>query len=388
MRLNTVACDAAFEFSATSGVNFSSTTSRTGTCMRILNLVSGTSQRARLQFASNPANGPYFFRFYFNLGTAPSAENRVWYISNTTTQDTGVIAYITVGSDSKLRLYDEDGQVGAESSALALDTYYRVEIQFNRAPTAGGHVLKALIDGTSFASSSARDFSIGANHMYVGGNLHLEAQTTGAWRFDDIAINDGLGSYEFTYPGDEAVYNLFPSGAGDANTNWTNDYTAVDENPPTGTDFQASNTLNAVFDHALADTPAGIGAGDTIKLIAANYNFSGAAATDNATFVPRLKLAASGTVKEGNGITPVSTSFRINSVLGNLWIPPITLYDKPGAGGTFFLKSDVDTAQIGARISASSINNAQISTVWLTVAASTIARPAPPPASVFMSVMD
>ena len=373
-RLLSIGCEHSLEWDGNSGGSFTVTNARTGNAYRVTGLASGTSQRGRMQFSSAAANGPFFFRVYFRAATLPSAENRILYVSNSATQNTGVIAYITLDSTGALRLYDEDGQIGSASSALSTGTYYRIGMEVGRGGAAGSHVVRARVDGTEFAGAGNRDLSSGISQFYVGGNLALEAQTTGDWSFDDIAVNDGSGSYEYSYPGDGAYILLRPDSAGDNNA-WTNDFTAVDETTPNdATDFQASNTLNQIFDHNLGATPAGVGSGDTIKLVAVNARLSGSAASANAAFVLRCKSGAGLTVQEGTPITPSDATWRTNTAAGGLTISKLILYALPGTSNTYWSKATLDTAQIGARISTGNTNAAQISAIWLGVEYSSVPR--------------
>jgi hypothetical protein len=365
------------EYPGVSGGTFTATNARTGNCYRVSSLVSGTAQRARAQFAAAASNGPYFFRLYVRFATLPLSEDRFTYVSNSATIDAGVVVYLTIDALGNVRLYDEDGQIGSASSALSTGTYYRIEYEVNRGGSAGAHVVRARIDGTEFAGANNRDLSVGINMLYMGGNLHLETITVGDWSFDDVAINDGLGSYEYSYPGDGAYMLLRPNAAGDNNA-WTNDYTTVDDTSPNdATDFQASNTLNAIIDHNLTDMPAGIGNTDTIKLVTVNSRHNGAAASANSTFVLRAKMSSSGVVEESAAIQPTSTTWRTNDVGNTTLKPPLTLYDMPGPINTFITKTDLDLAQIGARISVANTNNAQISMLWMGVEWSSVARSTP-----------
>lgn len=376
-RLTTLDNLGSFEINGNSGGTFTATGARNGSCYRASSLASGTSQRCRYGFASGPVAGPFFFRIYFKADTLPSVEMRFAYISNTTTQDSGVAVYLTIDSGGLVRLYDEDGQIGSASSALSTGTYYRIEFEANVSGASGSHRVRARIDGTEFAGADNRAISLTFNNFYYGGNLHLEANTAGDFKFDDIAINDGTGPFEYSYPGDGAYVVLRPNAAGD-NAGWTGDHTAVDETTPNdGTDFEASNTLNSIFDHNIDDTPGAIGSGDTIKLVAVNARFAGAGASANAQAVLRIKQAASGTVEESanNAINANNTTWRTNDPNNAVPNPKLTLYNLPGPSGDFWTKALLDTAQIGARISTISTNNLQITAIWLGVEYSAVARP-------------
>lgn len=172
-------------------------------------LLSGAAQYVEHQFAAANGNGPYYFRAYVRIHTAPSAENRIIALL-----DSGgtVRAYVTIDASRQLRLYDEDGVIGSASSAISTGTWYRVEMLFDASASAGSHVLRARIDGSEFAGSTARSISTGVTTFRIGGNLASEAQTTGRWYFDDLAINDATGSYQTSYPGNGYIECHRPNG--------------------------------------------------------------------------------------------------------------------------------------------------------------------------------
>jgi hypothetical protein len=102
--------------------------------------------------------------------------------------------------------------------------------------------VEAKVDGASaFASSSTRSLSSGIRQFLLGGNLNSEAQTTGDWFFDDLAINDNTGSFQNSYPGEGKIIHLKPNAAGDSNgfsvqvggtVGSSNNYTRVNEVTP------------------------------------------------------------------------------------------------------------------------------------------------------------
>jgi hypothetical protein len=299
---------------------------------------------------------------YYRVATMPSAENTIIGLSPDTTTWT---ARITIDNGGVLRLYDEDGQITG-TTTLSVDTWYSIELQFDKSPSAGSHVVSARVDGTQFAGASDRNLSTGVHVLFVGGNLSAEAQTTGNWYFDDIAINDSTGSFQNSWPGEGSLVHLRPNAAGD-NTQWINAYTEIDEvTPNDGADIIRSNTTNQITDVNVDATPAAIGASDTINAVAVGFRFHGESSSANPTAVVRIKASSGGTVEESSTITPVSTTWFTNA----LTYPRnygFTLYDLPGGSTTAWTKSTLDTAQIGARITSGNTNNFDFSTMWLLV---------------------
>jgi len=127
------------EFNSASGtaVSITTTTVRSGTyALRINGLTSGARSTASQGFSAATADGPYFFRTYFRYATLPSANNRIMRLGSSTATD--FIVYLTLTSAGTLILSDEDGNIGSASSALTVDTWYSIEIQYDRTPAAGG----------------------------------------------------------------------------------------------------------------------------------------------------------------------------------------------------------------------------------------------------------
>lgn len=350
-----------------------STDIRSGTYVQqTTSLASGTRRGIGYQFASAAADGPYFFRFYFKYKTLPSGNNIICTLNSQEVPSSGRVG-IRLTSAGALRLVDEDGVVGSNSSNLSSNTWYRIEIEYNRTGAAGAHVLKARIDGNEFVSSTTRSLSSGVHTLWLGGNLEVEAQTQGEWYFDDIAINDSTGSFQNSYPGEGEIIHLRPNAEGDT-TDWDSDtagpnsHQDVDEVTPddiTSTIWEW-NTANSVHEFNLDATPAALASDDTINCVQVGVRYRGAAASGNADFVLRIKASSGGTVEESATIAPANTTWvtNANSTPRNY---PLTLYDLPGASTTAWTKTDLDAAQIGVRMAATDVSSCDVSTLWLLV---------------------
>lgn len=326
-------------------------------------LTSGSRKALRYLIRALDGNGPFYFRTYFNVDTLPTAENGIILLRQTTGAGSDR-AYVTIDDVGALRLYDEDGVIGSASSALSLNTWHRIEIKWDRTGAAGSHVVRAQLDGTEFAAATNRDISTGIADFVVGCNCLNEVQTTGTWYFDDCAVNNELGGFLTSYPGDTKIIHLTPNAAGDASA-WTNDYTYVDEiTPDDATTLVSSNTLNEEDLHNLS--ASGIGASDTVNLVAVGARFNGAGASANAGFKLEIEASAGGTIEQSAEITPTNTTWRTNASAVP-WNHPLILYDLPGASTTAWTQADLDSAQIGYKLTTTSTNAAQISTLWALV---------------------
>jgi len=364
------------EWSGMTGGSISTTNARSGTyCYRVNSLASGVSERARIQFAASASNGPYFFRVYFYFVTFPSAENRIMYVSNTATQDTTVAAYITIDNGGLLRLYDSTGQVGSASSALSTATHYRIELKVDRSPAGGSQIVAGLLNGIAFATDSTRTIANGINHFYVGGNLHLETQTTGTWSIDDIAINDSTGGNQTSYPGSGKVICLRPNASGDSNSfavqvggtaGSTNNYTRVSEVPPDdATSYNGSAVL--AQEDLFNVTDSGIGSQDIVNCIGIGYRYADLVGTDaTAAFKIEVIKASGGTKGQSANIVPNSTTWRTYPGGGQPTAnTPYMIYTDPD--GDDWEKTTLDTMQIGYALTTINIQTIAISNIYAMV---------------------
>lgn len=280
--------------------SISSTTVRSGSyALEITSLTSGQAKGLRLQYLASETTSDMYFRFYFRVDTLPSAENRI-VIWNDATGSATPGVYVTLDNSGVLRLYDEDGQITG-TTTLSTSTWYRVEVHIDTTAAAGSQTVEMQVDGSSIASDSTRSISATNTpfHFFVGGNINGEAQTTGDWFFDDVAINDNSGSFQNSWPGAGSIIHLRPNAAGD-NTDWTpvsgSNYTNVDDITASG-DFVYSNTSGQIDDYEIDNTPAAVSSGATINVVQVGSVFSVSNATNpDPDFVLRIKSASAGTV--------------------------------------------------------------------------------------------
>lgn len=364
--LNSTTANVEFTASAVAVPTIQTTTVRSGTyAAQVTSLGSGISKGLSYDYSSAVSNGPHFYRFYLRVATLPSAENYICYITGTGEID------LTLDNTGALRLYDEDGVIGSPSSALSLNTWYRIEITFDGTAAAGSHIVRARIDGTEFAGASNRSMSGGLKTFVFGGNLADEANTTGNWYFDDIGINDSTGSFQNSYPGEGEIIHLRPNAAGD-NAQWAggtgSTFAEVDEvTPDNATTYIQSNTLNQISDFNIDATPAALASDDTINVVQVGTRFTGEDAGSVVGFALRIKASASGTVEESSNIQFNSTTYFTNATA----IPrnyALTLYDLPGASTTAWTKADLDSTQIGVKDTVDpGLDGIRVSTLWLLV---------------------
>jgi hypothetical protein len=335
---------------------------------------SGTRNGFVIDFAA-AGNGPFFARVYFRVDTLPSAANRIIAIVNSNTISSTPAAYITIDNAGLLRLFADTGQVGSASSALTLGQWYRLEIKYDKSPAGGSQILEAKIDGSTFATSSVLTFTNQGASLIVGGNLNAEAQTTGVWYYDDIAINDSTGSQQTGYPGDGAILHTLPNGAGD-NTQWTKggsspaatNYQSVNEQVPDDAITLVSDNTTGHIDDYTVSSISGLSSGDNINAVAVGLRFTGVGAgASSASIAARLKAASGGTTDQGSTIASNGTTWFSHTSSGlTRLIYNLVKYFLPGTS-TPWTKTDLNSAQIGIKTVGANTSASQLSSIWLSV---------------------
>lgn len=364
---------------ATQGVEFSNTsggptvvrtTVRSGNFAgRISSLVSATVQRFFNQFATSNTggNGPYFGRIYLNVAVFPSAENRMMGFVNT---NSGAFrAYITLDSSGLLRLYNGAGtQIGSSADAILLGGWYRIELRVDRTAAAGSQVIEARVGGIVFATSSTQTITTDAGDtLVIGGNLGSEAQTTGDWFFDDVAVNNGSGSFQNTYPGEGSIIHLRPNAAGDS-TQWTPDtgvnFARVNEITPDTATSTVSDSLASKTDfYNIDNVPPNCHPSSTISLVCVGGQFNNPTADATTSFQFQLEKAPSGTILQSSAITPNSTTWKVNSATSAFPIGyPIVTYQDPD--NISWTVDTLNQVQIGVVTGTIGVFGIQLSTIW------------------------
>ena len=376
------ATDAGYEVTNETGApnrpTISSATKRSGAySLRISSLPSGAAKGIQYQFANNASFlARWFPRTYLCIATLPSAENTIIELNDAAAFTTPVVK-VTLDNTGVLRLYDEDGVIGSPSSALTADgtTWYWIDFEFYAVSGSATGVVRCRLDGTEFAGATDRNLSVGINNLCLGGNLLLEAQTTGEWFFDDVAVNDPQGSFQNSYPYASNIIRLKPDSAGDNNA-WARggtdsgaNWSQTDEiTPDDATDYVASGTLNQVDDYNVEATPAALDSGATINVVVVGCRNTLSSATGgDPRVVLRIKASASGTVEESSELAKNNVVWNTNNDGTKPSNYLLTLYDLPGASTTAWTKSTLDTMQIGARISVDDSDQVLISTLWALV---------------------
>ena len=200
----------------------------------------------------------------------------------------GNLCRVDITTAQKLGLLNSGfGLVGSiGTTTLLVNTWYRVELVCRVVGGANDDTLELYLDGTLVASSAIQNIGTTApGQLRMGIQAHSGTGMTMQW--DDIALNDSVGSVNTGLVGDQKIYVLV--GTADVNDgNWTTalggsdsglTYDASNNIPPVGLSTSSVTNDNAQNENAAATAPnnmdvrmqtytaAGVGASDTVTAI-------------------------------------------------------------------------------------------------------------------------
>jgi hypothetical protein len=210
-------------------INTTAGTVRSGASSMRCNSAGGAAKGQVVRLFASGANGTnYFLRAYIRFAAWPNAATTLmgW-------GDTAVAQRVRVMLDTDQFLYLEmdtgaslDQKFDATPTTLSLNTWYRIELEFNRdaaAPNTGLDDAIIRLDGVTEVDGTD-SFSLSAlpTRALFGLNMNGDADTTGDIYFDDIAVNDStdddpVGSAQTSWPGAGNVDLLVPNAAGEFN---------------------------------------------------------------------------------------------------------------------------------------------------------------------------
>ncbi len=339
------------------------TTFRTGAAsLRATGWTSSTAEFLSYTMKTANAEGPFYLRTYLRIATMPAIgdTNRIMSFRTSGAAD---MVYINLLNSGALQLFDEDGQVGSNSSALTTGTWYRIEVKMDATGAGATDTVEAKIDGAAaFATSATRNLSSGVDKIVLGGNLGAAAITAGDWYFDDVAVNENVGTTQNGYPGAGGIIHLRPNAAGDTVT-WTNTYTNIDETTPNdGTDSVTSTTLDQIEEANL--TASGIASSDAVSVVHVGVRFN-SSSTGVSAFKVRIKDGANTTPLESDNILNNSATWKTNVDTGPLKYP-LTAYTRPDRGDAW-TQTTLDTAIVGVRETVDTADTQAVTALWLVV---------------------
>lgn len=345
----------------------SSTTKHSGTYGYRANSVSPNGLSNSFQFLSAASNGPYFFRVYLNIASAPSAISSAIAVYNLV--GGGPFGRIRVATDRTLELWDSAGKIGSSSAALTLNTWYRLELKYFNNTGSGKLELDGRLDGTSFASTTTST-NVAAIGLVTWGML---SGVTADIYIDDIAINDSTGSFQTSFPGDGNIIHLRPNAAGDANSFATqvggtagsaNNYTRVNEvTPDDATTYNGSTTVNQ--EDLFNVDASGLTTSATVSVVMIGGRFADITAADaTAAFKFEVEKTSGGTISQSAAIIPNSNLWSSNALVNPFLYPLITYQDPDSAAWT---STTLDSMQIGYKLTTANTRVVAITAVWASV---------------------
>lgn len=354
------------EFTSISNV-LSTAVVRSGTYSGLFDTVAaGAGRVGRYEFAAANSAAGYYLRTYIYFTAFPDTGILPFLgLSDTATSAFNHIA-IQCNTNGTLELWnlEDNAQVGSDSSALSLNTWYSIELKADFT-TIASTAIDARINGSSFASGTV-NLANGARSAVFG---FASAVIFATAYFDDIALNDDSGSSQTSYPGSGKIIHLTPNAVGDV-SNWTlkagqsgDHYLQVDEvTPDDVTTFVGASVLDT--EELYGVTNSGIGASDTVNVVAVGVRYNNVGSSFLPTFKLEIEKTDSGTKTQGTAITPANSTWvtNANSIPRNYSL--VTYQDPDGANWT---QTTLDSMQIGQIITTGNSFNDQISTIWASV---------------------
>lgn len=349
----------------TSGAPVSTTSARSGTyACEALNAGVSTARVWKSNYVSANGNGPIFYRIYFNFASFPNGdENFIGSVESGGTQP-WTINFQQSTSKLQLKYNDVASTVGTSANAIAINTWYCLEVKFDKTGGAGAGILQGYLDAsppgsigkcgtTQFASATNLTITNGVFAFQWGSNLEGDGITTGDVVYDDIAVNDSTGSFQTGLPGEGQVIRLKPSATGDVNAFDTqtggtagagNNFTRVNEvTPDDATTFNGTATINNEDLFNMDDS--GIQTYDTVNVVEVHGRFRNGTADTTGAFKFEIEKTGSGTKTQSSAIIPNSTTFRTDTTSATVKTAAITTYQDPD--GAAWTKTTLDSSQAG-----------------------------------------
>jgi len=320
----------------------------------------GNGQRAVLakQVASSSTStkylrAAYYFHSFHDNATAPR-------ILAITTSAGAVIAQIKVTSSGYLQLWSNTAQIGSNSAQLSTGQWYVLGLS----AAGDGSNAAGKLGSTTFASGSGTNQTY-ADSVYVGVPSNLTTTPDFAFTIDDVAVNDTAGSYETSWPDvNGKIVQVVPNGAGSyaqgarGGTDSGSDYGQVDEAPPNdGTDYYVLESNNERF--YCQATATGIGASDTVKLIAVACRHYPATGTSLPT-TTKLGIISSGTEAQSATRSLGTQVWQTNGTSAPRLQEPF--YLDPN-GSVAWTQTTIDAVEIGVQC-VDAAPDCRYSTIW------------------------
>lgn len=324
----------------------------------------GTAKYIQHQYGSGGVDSFLSAWFYFaSFPGSTAIIMRLW--------DGGAGQRIDITSGGQLQFIAGDGstQLGSNTAALSLNTWYNIQIAGTDTPT----LQEARLNGVVIGTTSATGFA--GNFIRVG----CQSAVTMDMYVDDIIVNNDLASNETSYPNVfSRIVHLKPNAAGDSNT-WekqgggagsSTNYQDVDEITPDGAttylvrDTAVSNTPKDLY-HVEDCSTAGIGGKDKIICLGVGGRIGAISATSAAGRNINFGIKAGGT-EAWSG----SVDASINGYTTNADPVPRTYkyvaYVDP-SDSAVWTPTKLNSLQAGIRANSAATTDVRVSTIWVSV---------------------
>lgn len=302
----------------------------------------GTAKTLTKRVVSSDTS-PIYYRMYMYCTAFPGSLTPIM-----RAQDSGGgnTYSIRLNSTGTLEFWDDlaDTQSGSDSSALSLNTWYRIELGVNANPNGGS----ARLEGVEFASDAGADNGENHDRLVFG----MMGSVTATCYIDDIGANDGTGSAQNSFPGEGRIVHAMPTGAGDNAADTGTCANAAERFPDDASSFFGLDSTNDIMDCEAEDSSTiGIDSYDTITLVQIGARIRREDTSGTATYNPRVKSASGGTVTSGTvtSITGTAVFRNFNNTAGQQQYR-LTSYTDPttGVAWTPTGTNSIDSMQIGA----------------------------------------
>ena len=300
------------------------------------------------------AGEQFYGRAYIYITDYPDSTTWIACFCDSVTATNGWgIAMTSTGALQLVYNPSSPSQVGSNSSALSLNTWYRIEWSGNFDDNA----CDARIDGSSFASGTCGSV-VAANEIRLGIGVNDTGAANASIVWDDGAWNDNTDTAnqtgQNTWPGAGSIIHLYPDGEGDSDAVitlvgcTTNEWECIDENPTPddSTSYIALTGISSAYFVTVTDVGAAPDSDDTITLVQLGVRWASAGAgTTNVQ--TRMRTQASGTIASSGFTTGATSTFYVNDQNEGQPFYKLTRTTDPQGGGAWTL-SLLNSLQIGA----------------------------------------
>ncbi len=326
----------------------------------------------RHRFAGATTQGPYFARFYVYIpsGSVPNNDAALaTYVDGVASNARSVL--VLKSNRTLALLNDALSQVATYTAQpLATNTWHRIEYRYGHGT--GG--VQVRLNGTEVMRVNGEAVSVNQIELGLYNSLVSGYNSgTGSLYFDDIAINDGVGDIQNSFPGSGSVVHLRPNAAGEVSNCLSGSWLDIDETTPATTvpdicTFNV-NTTQKTIDVHVESLPIAVAAlSPHITVVHGGVHLGASAAGATHFGQVYLKSAAGGSMAVG------TTTYGTVPYYTNTAIQPrnytLTSYANPAtnchwaASGT----NSLDSLLVGFTAESGDV---YLNTVWATVEYST-----------------